>query len=81
MSLKGLQEGFALDQNNIQAGRVTSISDGTVHVRTRDGKVLRAAGSGYQTGDQVLLHTDGRSYTVAGTAPLAAIDGESIERV
>lgn len=81
MALRDLQKGLTIDQANILAGDIVGIGSGTVQVRTRQGKTIRAVGSGYQLGDQVQLHTDGRSYTVAGAAPLSALDGESIDHV
>lgn len=81
MALKDLQTGLKIDQANILTGRVVAVGSSIVQVRTREGKTIRAAGSGYQVGDQIQLHTDGRSHTVAGPAPLAPLDGESIEHV
>ena len=78
MGLVDLKQNLAIDQANIVAGQVIAAGDSTVKVRTHDGKEITAGGTGYQVGAIVQLTTDGRSYTVSGAAPLAALDGEIV---
>lgn len=82
MSLRELKRALNVDQANIINGQVVSVSQGVARVRLPDGKVVRAgSASDYTTGDRVQVQTDGSSYTVSGSSPLAATDGEIIVRV
>ena len=82
MSLKEIKRQLAIDQENIRSGRVVSINQDITRVRLRTGVIVQAQGGlDFQAGDQVLLHTDGRSWSIAGSAPLASLDGEIIKHV
>jgi hypothetical protein len=82
MSLRELKRELKIDQANILTGQVVSVSQGVAMVRLADGQIIRAGGgSDYAAGDRVQVQTDGSSYTVSGSAPLAATDGEIIVRV
>jgi len=80
MSLRDIKRELAIDQTNILTGRVVAVSQGVARVRLADGREVRG-GSSYGTGARVQLQTDGTSYTVSGSAPLAATDGEIIVHV
>jgi hypothetical protein len=82
MILTELKRGLTIDHANLVIGRVESVSQSIARVRLSDGRVVQASGgSDYQAGDQVQVQTDGRSYAVSGSAPLAATDGEIIVQV
>jgi len=82
MSLNDIKRALSVDQTNILVGRVLSVTQGVARVRLADGRVVRAgSGSGYQSGATVQLHTDGSSYSVAGSAPLSESEGEIIVHV
>ena len=82
MSLRDIKRELAIDQTNILTGRVVAVSQGVARVRLADDREVRAGGgSSYGTGARVQLQTDGTSYTVSGSAPLAATDGEIIVHV
>jgi hypothetical protein len=84
MSLKKLRQRLTIDQTNILTGTVVQDKTDTVQVRTSKGEIREAvkpAGTTYQPGARLTLHTDGRTVTVTGPAPLAALGGEVIYTV
>lgn len=79
MSLKTLRKRLTIDQTNVLTGTV--VTDGTDTVRDRTSKgelrdVIKPAGAIYQPGARLTLHTDGRTTTVTGIAPLSELGGE-----
>ncbi len=81
MSLKRLKKRLTIDQTNILTATVLSDGNNTVRIRTRSGKIVKAAksaGTEYAAGDQVEITTTGTTYTVAGSASLATLSGEKI---
>lgn len=79
MSLKQIKSELNVNQKNILLGHVIAVTQSVARVRLADGQVIRAAeGGSYQAGDQVQLHTDGKTYTVSGKARIAELDGAII---
>lgn len=81
MSLESLKRRINVDQRNILIGTVIEDRQNTVRVRTARGEIREAAkidGSGYAPGQRLELRTDGRTVTVQGVAPLAALGGEVV---
>jgi hypothetical protein len=79
MSLKKIRKRLNIDQANILTGMVVQDKADTVQVRTSKGDLrdaIKPAGAIYHPGARLTLHTDGRTITVTGTAPLSELGGE-----
>ncbi len=82
MILSEIKKQLALDQGNIFTGQVIGVGTTTVKVKTKEGKEINVStDGGYSLGDLVQVHTDGTTHSIAGKAPIAAVDGEIIVHV
>jgi hypothetical protein len=71
MSLKSLKKKLNIDQQNILVCTVVQDFDAYVNIRTQDGKIVRASkplGSEYESGSQLKVMTDKRSYSIIGAS-------------
>jgi len=80
MSLAKLKKKLAVDQRNLIRGEVTEVKDATASVRLSDGRTITCGLSGLQAvpGDLVQVLTEGTTYTIDRTAPLAQLDGKRV---